>query len=89
MRIYAVANQKGGVGKTVDTINLSATLAEQGRRVFALDWDPQGHLTEAIGARSAEAEQPSPARALLGQWSGEMAARIWRAAGGLASRRDR
>lgn len=73
VRIYAIANQKGGVGKTVDTINLSATLAEQGRRVLALDWDPQGHLTEAIGARPAEAEDPSLARALLGQWSGELA----------------
>lgn len=73
MRIYAVANQKGGVGKTVDTINLGAALAEQGRRVLELDWDPQGHLTEAIGARPAETGAPSLARALLGQWSGELA----------------
>ncbi|MEU1986119.1 ParA family protein [Nocardia sp. NPDC019395] len=72
MRIYATANQKGGVGKTVDTINLGAALAEQGRRVLELDWDPQGHLTEAVGARPADPGGPSLARALLGQWSGEL-----------------
>jgi chromosome partitioning protein len=71
VRIYAIANQKGGVGKTVDTINLGASLAEHGRRVLAVDWDPQGHLTEAVGAQLG-AGGASLARAVLGQWSGEL-----------------
>lgn len=72
MRVYAVANQKGGVGKTTSTINLGRALAELGRRVLVVDFDPQGHLTEAIGAPEAPTEGANLARALLGQWSGEL-----------------
>ncbi len=49
MRVWAVANQKGGVGKTTTTLALASLLAERGRRVLAIDLDPHASLTRSMG----------------------------------------
>lgn len=63
MQVIAVANQKGGVGKSTTTINIAAYLAKFGNRVLVIDLDPQGHSTKGLGVQ-LKPEQRTVADAL-------------------------
>lgn len=66
-RVIAVANQKGGVGKTTTVVNLAAAYAEKGFNVLVLDMDPQGNASTALGIPHDDPSQPSMYNALEGE----------------------
>jgi chromosome partitioning protein len=70
MPITAIANQKGGVGKTATTVNVGGAIAAAGGRVLLVDLDPQGHLTDALKVTPAQAPV-TLAAALTGEWAGK------------------
>jgi chromosome partitioning protein len=72
MKVFAVANQKGGVGKTSIAVNLSATLAHYGQRVLLIDLDPQGNATTGSGIDKNGVEKTLYG-VLLGEYSASAA----------------
>ena len=78
--IIAVANQKGGVGKTTTTINLATALAAAGLTVLVVDSDPQGNASTGFGL-DRRTRQASTYEVLLGQIAAEQALRTTRVPG--------
>lgn len=72
-RVICIANQKGGVGKTTSSVNLSSALAEMGRRVLLIDMDPQGNASSGLGLKKYETQQKSVYQVLIGELTAEEA----------------
>ena len=68
-RVICIANQKGGVGKTTTSVNLSAALASKGRQVLLVDLDPQGNASSGLGLKKFEYQDANVYHVLIGERS--------------------
>lgn len=66
-RVFTIANQKGGVGKTTTAVNMAAALAVQGLKTLVIDLDPQGNASTALGIQRRQSGTPSSYEVLIGE----------------------
>ena len=75
-RVYALVNQKGGVGKTTTAVNLATYLARQGKFVLLVDIDPQGNATSGLGIRKRDETLSSYEMLIAGRKPAEILRKI-------------